>query len=126
MTVTVRVVPLGRPARFLMPSLKLREPMNGRSGETVQDYLENRLTLFGGYTADQSTVYGKWVDHGGVVRASESRLYVVAFQGKERIPQLCQLIAEVAFRVGETCIYLETGEDACLVYPVQTHEAHAD
>lgn len=117
MTVTVRVVPLGRPARFLMPSLKLREPMNGRDGETVQDYLERRLTdLFGGYTADQSTVYGKWTNSGGAVRPSESRLYVVAFSGKDRIESLNELLGEVARRVGETCIYVETGEDAYLLY----------
>lgn len=117
MAMTVCVESLGRPARFLVPSLKLREPVNGESGETIQDYLERRLIeLFRGYTADQSTVYGKWVNQDGREKASESRLYVVAFKGKERVPELQMLLADIAQRLGETCIYLETGEDAWLVY----------
>jgi hypothetical protein len=89
------------------------------SNETVQDYLERQLTeQFGGYTADQSTVYGTWVNQEGHVRPSESRMYVVAFKGRERVPELQMLLASLAKRLGETCVYLETGEDAWLVYPL--------
>lgn len=114
-----RVQPLGRPAFFLMPSLKLKLPMTPE-GLSVETYLHRVLVEeFGGYTAASSTVYGFWVRHDGDVAYGEHRAYRVAFAGKERIPALTRVLAEVAQRIGEQCIYLETGEEASLVYAVE-------
>ncbi|MBP9669649.1 MAG: hypothetical protein KBE09_05170 [Candidatus Pacebacteria bacterium] len=111
-----KVQPLGRPAFFLMPSLKLKLPMQPEN-TTVEGYLHDVLVKeFGGYTAASSTMYGFWVRDDGGVAYGEHRAYRVAFIGKERIPILTAVLSEVARRIEERCIYLETGEEACLVY----------
>ncbi len=110
---------LGRPAFFLMPSLKLKLLMEPER-ITVEAHLHQVLVQeFGGYTAASSTMYGFWMRDDGEVAYGEHRAYRVAFLGKERIPTLTMLLAEVAHRIDERCIYLETGEEASLVYAIE-------
>lgn len=106
---------LGRMAHFLIPSLKLKNRYTG--GATVEEELHQvLLRTFGGYTASSTTCYGFWLDNEGKEFYGEHREYTVAFVGKERVPELERLIADIASQIGEQCIYLETGEDACLIY----------
>jgi len=108
---------LGRPATFLLPSLKLRsERWNNKPVEqAVREYL---LANFGGYTAHAGNVFGEWTEpRTGKVFYGEHLAYSVAFKGKERIPELEEFLATVANVINEESVYLETGEDAWLIYP---------
>lgn len=110
----VRKTSLGRPAVFYIPSLKLKMDHEGR---TIEDILHGfLLEKYGGYTAASSTVYGFWKTEAGKLAYGEHRQYTVAFSGKHRVGELEKLIADIARLVGEQCIYLETGEDAWLIY----------
>lgn len=110
-----RVVSLGRMAVFLLRSEKLEE----RHGEVthrerVHSFL---ISTYGGYTASSGTTFGYWRDpKTGRVWYGEHREYKVSFAGKRRIPALRAFLAALSSMMGEECIYLETGEDAWLVY----------
>lgn len=110
----IRKESLGRPARFYLPSLKLKDRHGNRSIEdVVHEFLVDK---YGGYTAAGSTVYGYWTRPDGGIAYGEHRLYTVSFVGKDRIEELDAFIAHLAELMKEKCIYLETGEDAWLVY----------
>lgn len=112
-----RKQPLGRPATFLLPSLKLKGEW--KCGITVEHAVEEYLlTEFGAYTAATGNIFGRWRDPvTGKIYYGEHREYSVAFPGKERIPELEKFLATVAYVIGEESIYLVTGEDAWLIYP---------
>lgn len=112
-----QVQPLGRPAVFLLPSLKLKRLMRPR-GPSIEDALhEFLLKEFGGYTASGGNIFGFWLGPRGRVHYGEHKTYTVAFLGKDRIPRLIAFLAKIARVMGEECVYLETGEDASLIYP---------
>lgn len=114
-TIRHRRESLGRMATFLMPSLKLKTRL--ADGTTVEEYLHTVLMQsFGGYTAGSATLFGFWRSDDGRDFYGEHREYKVAFEGKERIKELEVVIAAIARSVGEQCIYLETGEDAWLIF----------
>ncbi len=112
----VRLQSLGRPATFLLPSLKLQQ--RGSDGrkleERVHDFL---LGNYSGYTTTVGSTLGYWMDEDSKEFYGEHRVYTVSFLGKDRIPGLTCFLAELAHEMGEQCIYLTTGEDAWLVYP---------
>ncbi len=116
-------MPLGRPAVFLLPSEKLMRP--DVSGKSAKDVVEQfLLDTYGGFTCTNGNISGYWrderqkKDHYG-----EHRLYTVAFPDKKRIPELERFLARMAVILGEDCIYLETGEDAWLIYPIPPQKA---
>ncbi len=111
-----RLVNLGRPAVFLLPSHKLRtDDGTGRTvGNTLHAFLVER---FGAYTCTTVPYFGFWHGKSGA-NYDECRLYEVSFDGKEHIRTLTAKLAEVARIIGEECIYFKAGQYACLVYPV--------
>jgi hypothetical protein len=107
--------PLGQMAVFLLPSLKLKR--RGPDGLAVEDRVHRFLIgNFAGYTVETGNILGFWKDD-GEEHYGEHRLFRVAFAGKERIPVLEAFLAAVAAEIGERSVYLETGEDAWLIYP---------
>ena len=108
---------LGRPATFLLPSreLKSKQWRGKKVEQAVQEYL---LETFGGYTEHTGNVVGEWKEpRTGKVFYGEHLEFSVAFKGKERIPELEEFLATVASVIDEESVYLETGEDAWLIYP---------
>jgi hypothetical protein len=116
MTGRYRRVSLGRMAVYLLPSLKLKSP--GRDGVAVEEGIHNFLIQnFAGYTVETGNILGYWRDDSGQEQYGEHRLFRVAFTSEERVPELEAFLARVAAEIGEQSIYLETGEDAWLIYP---------
>lgn len=105
---------LGRMAVFLLPSLKLKSRVRGL-GQLEQWVHNFLLAHYGGYTVTSGNIFGYWRASGREFYG-EHRLYTVAFLGKQRIPSLERFLARLARSMGEQCIYLETGEDAWLVF----------
>jgi hypothetical protein len=107
---------LGRLAVFLLPSLKLKQ--RGPDGAAVEDRVHHFLMRnFAGYTVETGNILGFWNDAHGREHYGEHRLFRVAFAAKEKVKVLEQFLARVAAEIDETSIYLETGEDAWLIYP---------
>ena len=111
-----RLVNLGRPAVFLLPSHKLLN-INDADGRPIGEALHQFLMQeFGGYTSTLLPYFGVWKDAGQACY-DECRRYEVAFNGIERIPILIKKLAEVALLIDEDCIYFQAGQYACLIYP---------
>lgn len=105
----VRKESLGRMAVFLIPAKKL--------GNGIEERIERfLLDEYGGYTASTTNSTGWWKDGTGERHYDLHREYKASFPGKERIAKLEGFLAEIARDAGEDCIYLETGEDAWLIY----------
>ena len=99
-----------------MPSLKLKQ--RGPDGLAVEDRIHRFLIgNFAGYTVETGNILGFWRDARGEEHYGEHRLFRVAFAGKDRVAVLEGFLATVATEIGERSIYLETGEDAWLIYP---------
>ncbi len=103
-------------AVFLLPSLKLKQRCSRGTSfeEVVHDFL---LANYGGYTAAAGNIFGYWRDKTGREHYGEHREFKVGFLGKDRIPELARFLAGIAREMGEECVYLETGEDAMLIFP---------
>ena len=113
---TYRKDSLGRMAVFLLPSLQLNS--RDEDGITLEEHVHRFLMAnFSAYTAQAGNIHGFWKDAGGREHYGEHKVYKVSFPGKDRVPVLEEFLAQLARRLGEECIYLETGEDACLIYP---------
>ena len=111
------LIDLGRPATFFLPSHKLQRKMGK---ETIEEHLRSFLHRnFQAFTTTTVPYFGFWRDNGGKIHYDECRLYEVSFKGKERIPALCETLAEVARVIGEESIYLRAGQYTCLVKPKQ-------
>lgn len=99
-----------------MPSLKLKR--RGPDGIAIEDRIHRFLIgNFAGYTVETGNILGYWKDGRGEEHYGEHRLFRVAFTGKDRVAVLEAFLAAVAAEIGERSIYLETGEDAWLIYP---------
>ncbi len=107
---------LGRPAVFLLPSDLMGIKVEGEKScrQVVEEFLSNE---YSGYTDEGSGHSGYWKSDSGKHFSDKYQKYRVSFSGKERIPKLKMFLAYLAKALGEECIYLETGEDACLIYP---------
>lgn len=107
-----RLQDLGRMAVFYIPSAKAREKDYDKK---IRNFL---LEEFGACTATLGNFCGWWKsDKNEKIHYDESIEFKTAFVGKERIPILASFLAKAAKDLGEECIYLETGEDAWLIYP---------
>lgn len=112
---------LGRPATFLLPSLKLKSAWEvGKEATAEQMVQQFLLTHFGGFTVTAGNIFGYWRDDTDKVFYGEHRMYTVAFPGKEKIALLEEFLAQIARILEEDSIYFETGEDAWLIYPENT------
>ncbi|MDE1825241.1 MAG: hypothetical protein KGH77_03305 [Candidatus Micrarchaeota archaeon] len=106
-------VPLGRPAVFYLPSIKINDPKSGNLSLKIHNFL---IENFGGYTAEKGSILGYWQDNGST-EYNENIKYTIAFEGKHKIPVLEKFLAEIADKISEKAVYLETGEDSWLIYP---------
>lgn len=103
-------------AVFLLPSLKLRQ--RGSDGQLVEERVHAFLLAnFAGYTVETGNILGFWKDSTGQEHYGEHRLFRVAFGQADKVPALEAFLARVAAEIGEESIYLETGEEAGLIYP---------
>lgn len=106
---------IGRPAAFLLPSLKLQQ--RGDTGQTLADKLHGYLIeTFGGYTAAAGNIFGYWKDRSGKEFYGEHRRFEVGLLKEDRLPELKRFLARLADEMGEQCIYLQVGEEALFVY----------
>ena len=115
----MRIESLGKRAIFLIPSVKVYNPKYSATrqhvAKTIHDFLRK---TFGGYTCASGNIYGYFGSESS--EYDELREFRVAFKEDERrtkVPLLRAFLAELCADIGEECIYLETGEDADLVYP---------
>jgi len=112
-----RIVDLGRPAVFYIPIVKL-DVLVAPSKVTVREWLhEHLIREYGAYTSCHAPQVGFYCSGDGIHVGDESAQYEVSFVGKERIPDLTAMIAQLARVTEEECIYLRTGQYSCLVYP---------
>ena len=112
-SIKYRMVSLGRPAVFFLPSLKINNPENRAVLENLHLFLTEE---FGGYTVEKGNISGFWQDK-AKIDYTEHVKYTVAFKGKERIPKLANFLVKLAKELSEDAIYIETGEDSWLIYP---------
>jgi hypothetical protein len=112
-----RIQNLGRPAIFFIPSKKLGIK-DGK--KTVEDRLNAFLQKrFGAFTISTAPYFGAW-HNGEKISRDECRLYEVSFVGTKRIKLLFKVLARLARKIEEECIYFKAGEDTCLIYPTSS------
>jgi hypothetical protein len=106
---------LGRNVRFLLPSLKLKEPC--ASGETVEQSVHAYLLEhFGGYTATSANLFGYWREESGGYSYGEHREFTVALPDDKGLPELKDFLGRTARTLGEECLYVEVSGKASLLY----------
>ena len=105
---------LGKNVRFLLPSLKLKEPCE--SGETVEQSVHGFLVeRFGGYTATSATVFGYWREDNGGYSYGEHREFTVALPHGEGLAALKEFLGRTARILGEKWLYVEVAGEAVLL-----------
>jgi hypothetical protein len=120
-----REQPLGKNVRFLLPSLKLKEPYPGFGTieQSVHSYL---VEHFGGYTATSSTLFGYWREEDGSHSYGEHREFAVALTNDRGLPELKRFLALTARRLCESCLYVEVAGSALLLYSAEDGDALED
>ena len=107
--------PLGRNVRFLLPSLKLKQPT--AEGETIEQCVHQYLVdHFGGYTATSANLFGYWKEDGGEHTYGEHREFVVALPNDRGLLELKNFLGRTARVLGENCLYVEVAGVALLLY----------
>jgi hypothetical protein len=110
-----REKPLGKNVRFLLPSLKLKEPCD--SGETVEQSVHIYLMEhFGGYTATSANLFGYWREETGGYTYGEHREFTVALPDDHGLLDLKNFLGRTAITLGESCLYVEVAGSAVLLY----------
>jgi hypothetical protein len=111
---------LGKNVRFLLPSLKLKEPCE--SGETIEHSVHAFLMeRFGGYTATAATVFGYWREAHGGYTYGEHREFTVALPDGEGLTALKEFLGRTAKILGEKCLYVEVAGEGILLYDSSTN-----
>lgn len=106
---------LGKNVRFLLPSLKLKQPADG--GETVEARVHQfLLERFGGYTATAANLFGYWKEEDGRYDYGEHREFTVALPNDEGLDALKEFLGSTAKELNEYCVYLEVAGVAALIY----------
>ncbi|HSU19287.1 MAG TPA: hypothetical protein VLI45_06025 [Acidobacteriaceae bacterium] len=120
-----REQPLGKNVRFLLPSLKLKEPCPG--GGTIEQSVHNFLVEhFGGYTASSATVSGYWREEDGTASYGEHREFTVALPNDRGLPELKRFLGQTARRLCESCLYVEVAGCALLLYSESEDDMEGD
>ncbi|HEX4154658.1 MAG TPA: hypothetical protein VHY48_03510 [Acidobacteriaceae bacterium] len=110
-----REQPLGKNVRFLLPSLKLKEPCAG--GGTIEESVHHYLVEnFGGYTVGSATVSGYWREEDGTHSYGEHREFTVALPNDRGLDELKRFLGQTARRLCESCLYVEVAGCAVLLY----------
>src|SRR5579875_141948 len=117
--------PLGKNVRFLLPSLKLKEPCPG--GGTIEESVHVYLVEhFGGYTVTSGTVSGYWREEDGTQSYGEHREFTVALPDDRELPALKRFLALTGRRLCESCLYVEVAGFALLLYSAEDDEVMED
>lgn len=108
---------LGKNIRFLLPSLKLKQPdSSGKTAEqTIHEFLMQHFT---GYTATAANLFGYWTDDDGAFSYGEHREFTVALNGNSGLTELKQFLGEIACILQEKCLYLDVAGEAILLYGI--------
>lgn len=107
--------PMGQVVRFLLPSLKLKQSVEG--DQTMEGRVHAFLMQqFGGYTAASGNIFGYWRDSSGSESYGEHREFTVAVADSSKLPVLKEFIAQLAAQLEEESIYVETGGEGALIY----------
>jgi hypothetical protein len=98
--------PLGRNVRFLLPSLKLKQPCPGeRTAEgAVHDFLMEQ--------------FGYWRDEDGAYSYGEHREFTVALpvDSPAALDELKRFLGYISRMLGEKCLYVDVAGTAMLLY----------
>jgi hypothetical protein len=107
--------PLGKNVRFLLPSLKLKQP--SANGDTIEQCVHVFLMEnFGGYTATSANLFGYWKEEDGDHTYGEHREFVVALPDDKGLPELKEFLGKTARSLDEKCLYVEVAGVAVLLY----------
>jgi hypothetical protein len=121
----LREQPLGKNVRFLLPSLKLKEPCSG--GGTIEQSVHAYLVEhFGGYTVTSGTVSGYWREEDGSQSYGEHREFTVALHDDRGLPDLKRFLALTGRRLCESCLYVEVAGSAVLLYSAEDEDFDVD
>ncbi|HYO80263.1 MAG TPA: hypothetical protein VES20_02595, partial [Bryobacteraceae bacterium] len=69
-----------------------------------------------GYTAAAGNIFGYWTEPDGRESYGEHRRFEVGLRDEKHLPELKRFLAELAGRIDEQCIYLQSGEEASIIY----------
>lgn len=117
--------PLGKNVRFLLPSLKLKQPCRG--GMTVEQSVHEFLMAhFGGYTATAANLFGYWTEEDGAFSYGEHREFTVALSEENGLAELKRFLGETARTLDEKCLYIEVAGVASLLYGEIVTELNAE
>ena len=109
----IKTESLGRPAIFYVPQSKLDSDIL----QQITDFLK---TNFGNCRYKEDGGIGRWQNDDGVEYADNNAMFKTSFidntADKQKIKELKKFLAELAQKINEEAIYLETGEDAQLIY----------
>lgn len=107
--------PLGKNVRFLLPSLKLKQPCPGGISveQSVHEFL---MKHFGGYTATAANLFGYWTEEDGAFSYGEHREFTVALTEENGLSELKQFLGDTARNLDEKCLYVEVAGVASLLY----------
>ena len=112
--------PLGKNVRFLLPSLKLKQPCPG--GNTIEQSVHDFLMEhFGGYTATAANLFGYWKEEDGAFSYGEHREFTVALTGENGLTELKQFLGNTVRTLDEKCLYVEVAGVASLLYGDVVH-----
>jgi hypothetical protein len=106
---------LGTRVAFLLPSLKLKGRFDAHA--TFEQQIHRFLMeTFNGYTAAAGNLFGYWKDEQGNDSYGEHRQFTIAIADDGGLPVLKRYLSELAAKLDEECIYLETGGSVSLIY----------
>jgi hypothetical protein len=113
--VTMREERLGKPAIFLLASLKLKRRSD--AGISVEEEVHRFLMeQFGGYTAAAGNIFGYWVGPDGRHSYGEHRQFMVALDAEEKVQRLKEFLAKIAGELDEESILLQLGDAVLTIY----------
>jgi hypothetical protein len=107
---------MGPVAAMLLPieKLKLSSPRGVPFEREIHEFLSTNLN---GYTVSSGNISGHWKDHHGNDLYGEHREYRVALPPSATARQTLEIfLGTLAHEMQETCIYMEYGGEAFLVY----------
>jgi hypothetical protein len=107
---------MGPVAAMLLPIEKLKQP-SPRGVSFEREIHEFLTTNLNGYTVASGNISGYWKDHNGKNLYGEHREYRVALPPSATARQTLEsFLGTLAHEMGETCIYVEHGGEALLIY----------
>lgn len=106
---------LGQVAIFYVPKQKLDTPI--KDGKTARQLLHDFFVdHYNAYTHEVSKIQGFWKT-GHILMRDEHERYEVSFDGKDKVIEFVDFLADLCGLIGEQSIYLTMGYKSWLVVP---------